>query len=99
MSRLLEQQREEKQRKADVALVAAIEFNLAAAVGHSGGELLGFSAKLNHADCLLILRAQFPGGLQVAFVGSSSLADALRKGVRLGLADELNWRADRYANK
>lgn len=97
MSRQLEQIQEERQRRADVALVSAVEFGLSGAIAHTGGVLLGFSAKLQESDCLLVLRARFPGGPQVCFVGADSLANALRKSVREGLADNLRWREDRYA--
>lgn len=96
MTRQLDSVHEERQRKANLALVVAIEFGLEDAVARSGGELLGFSAKLSGGDCLLVLRARFPGGSQVAFVGGGTLADALRKAVREGNGDRLTWRADKY---
>lgn len=99
MSRQLEQIREVAQSKADRALVAAIEYGLAGAVAHSGGDLLGYSVRCDPNACLVTLRVKLAGRRQVAFVGAGTVADALRKAVRLGNKDELPWRADRYEKK
>lgn len=99
MTRQLEQGSEDRDRAKMVRLMAACDGALMAAVEHSGGILLGMSVKFEAYESLVTLRAEFPGGRMVAFVGGDSLASCLLKVVREGRRDGLKWRHDRYAKK
>ena len=99
MSRQLEQVSEDRDRARMVRVMAACDGALMAAVEHSGGVLLGMSVKFEPYEALITLRAEFPGGRMVAFVGGDSLASCLLKVVREGRRDGLKWRPDRYAKK
>jgi hypothetical protein len=46
---------------------------------------------------LVTIKATFPGGPQVAFVGAEDVAGALRKGMREAARDSLNWKEDKWA--
>lgn len=72
---------------------------LATAVNYAGGQLVGISIKYTEFDVLLTLRAEFPGGRMVCFVGASDLAQGFVKATRDAGRDALRWRKDRYANK
>lgn len=74
----------------------ASDGGLQKAVEHNGGELLGLSVKFGQADCLVTLRAVFPGGRMVAFVGGDSLMSCLVKVHRDGFDGKLKWRTDKY---
>lgn len=97
MTRQLEQEQEIQQTKRNKALVRAIEYELAGAVAHSGGDLQGFSVKLGGYETLVTLRVILAGRPQISFVGSSNLGEALLKCVRLAKSDKLNWRDDKFA--
>lgn len=96
MSRQLEQFEEEKAAKRKEAILMSVEGGLEHAVGRSGAEFTGLTAKITPVDCLLVVKGILAGKSQVAFVGSDSLGSALVKAVRLAYADKLVWRVDRY---
>lgn len=97
MTRTIEVELEERTIRAEKSTLHAVYGGLASAVAHSGGILSGFSMKLNPDDVLMVLRAVFPGGAMIAFVGSETMDGALRKAVREGNADRLTWRPDKWA--
>lgn len=99
MSRQLEQALEEKTKRQRLELIRALHGGLEGAVDASGGELLGFSAKLSNGDCLLTLRAEFHEGGMICFVGAADFPDAVRKAVRELLGGQVSWKKDRYASK
>ena len=99
MSRLLEQLVEERSKKRQLKIVAAIEFELERSVQHAGAELVGFSVKLRPGECLLVLRVILAGRDQVAFVGAEDLGSCLIKAVHLARSDKLAWRADKYVGQ
>lgn len=99
MSRQLEQQIEERTAKRHANIVRAVEYALQGGVERSGGEYLGFSYKHSPGEGLLVIRAVFPAGLQVAFVGSEDLGGCLVKAVNLANRDGLRWRADKYVGQ
>lgn len=99
MSRQLEQVREDRQKKKDLALLLALCGGLSDAVQHSGGVLGGFSVRISGGDCLLILKAEFPAGSQISFVGAEDFQDAVLKAVREARQDKLRWRADKFPGK
>jgi len=96
MSRQLEQLQEERTRKRHSALLIAVEYGLQGAVEHSGGEYLGFAYRHRGGEALLIIKAVFPAGRQVAFVGAEDLGGALVKATKLGQQDRLRWKADKW---
>lgn len=99
MSRQLEQQRETVQAKLDLALVAAVEFELEGAVAHAGGELVGLSLRITRTDVLMTLRAVLPGGRMVAFVGGATMPDCFRRAVNDAYQDRLRWRDDHFVKE
>lgn len=68
-------------------------------VERAGGELLGMSVRWRGYDCLVTLRARFPAGSMVAFVGGETLGGCLVKAAREARGDALKWRVDRYAKE
>ncbi len=98
MSRQLEQEGEDAERKRLLRVARAVDGGLDAALQSEGFELLGFSAKLNAGDCLLTLRADAAEGRVVCFVGSEDLAAAFLKAVREARGGDLRWRKDKYAS-
>jgi hypothetical protein len=96
MSRQLEQGLEEKRRKRNKAIVAAVEYSLIEAVARSGAILEGFSVKLGPMGTLLTLRVQLAGRRQVAFVGGEDLGSCLIKAARLAGLDKLDYRASKF---
>lgn len=73
-----------------------LEGKLAADIAYAGGILTGVSIKITEYDVLLTLRAEFPGGPQVAFCGASDMATAFLKAGGEVRAGVLRWRQDRY---
>lgn len=96
MSRQLDKVIEDRNIRRHESIVKAVEFALEGGVAHAGGELRGFSYKNNGGDGLLTLRAAFPAGKQVAFVGGEDLGSCLIKAVRAANGDALRWRADKW---
>jgi hypothetical protein len=92
----LEQFGEERQAKRNKAIAQAVEFGLLEGVGRAGGELTGLAVKYGGGDCLVVVKAVFPSGPQVAFVGAEDLGGCLIKAAREASRDKLRWRADRY---
>ena len=77
-------------------LEKATSGGLEAAVERAGGQLTGVSIKLNSYDVLVTLRARFPGGRMVGFVGSTDLGTALIKAMKKAGRDEVKWRKDKW---
>lgn len=96
MSRQLEQVNEDRNRRRYNKIVECVEFDLHRAITHAGGQLTGFAYKARPSDTLLIIKADFPAGSLVAFVGADDLGTALIKAVREGYGDKLRWREDSY---
>ena len=97
MTRILEQDAEDKQSRRWERAGKAIARDLVAAVERNGGFLTGFSMKLDEFDVLLVLKAEFPGGPQVAFVGGGSPEGVVLKAVAEAKRDGLRWKPDRWA--
>lgn len=68
-------------------------------VEHAGGVLLGMAVKFDGAGCLLTLKAEFPAGRMVSFVGGEDLAHVLRKGAAQAVRDNLKWREDKWGDR
>lgn len=97
MSRMLDIKLEEKQKRVNDEILAAVEFELIGSVAVLGGALGGFSIKISEVDCLMTLRAKFEGEPMVCFVGAPDVGSCFRRAVVDGHANRLNWREDRYA--
>jgi len=96
MTRQLEQAQEDKQQKFAKAQLSALNGGMAAAVARAGGELGGFSARMDDYEVLLTIRAEFPAGRMIAFVGGDTLGSALVKVIREASQDRLKWREDKW---
>lgn len=82
----------------NLMLYRAMTGGLATAVERGGGMLLGLSMRINGFDCLLTLRAEFPGGRQIAFIGGETPAGCILKALREAKTESLRWKVDKYAN-
>lgn len=96
MTLTMEEVRLQKQQARDKSLVAAVEYELAGAIAHAGGDLTGLSVKFGELDCLLTLRAKITANNCVAFVGAPTLSDCFRKAVVDAFHDKLKWRKDKW---
>jgi len=96
MSRQLDGDREARAARRRDRVLVAVNGGLYNGVSRAGGILLGFSVKLDEFDCLLTLRAEFPAGRMVSFVGGYDLADVLQKAAKGAAGDGLRWREDKW---
>jgi hypothetical protein len=96
MTSALDASVEEKRAKQRLYVGKVCEGGLESAVSRMGGELRGFSVKMSGVDVLVTLRADFPAGRMIAFVGGSTLGNALAKAFRDGHSDALRWRVDKW---
>jgi hypothetical protein len=80
-----------------MALLKAVDGGLDAAVSRAGGELTGYSVKFGYEDCLMVLKAVFPAGPMVAFVGAGDASGCYLKATREAGSDSLQWRQDKWA--
>lgn len=78
------------------ASLLAVYGGLEKGVEHAGGVLVGLSVKFNGFDCLLTLKAEFPSGMMVGFVGGEDLAQVLRKAASETVRDGVKWREDKW---
>lgn len=79
-----------------VALEECLDSGLAGAIAYAGAELTGFSMKCGTVDTLLTLRALFPAGHMIAWVGADGMGETLLKSVRLIKSGDARWHPDRY---
>ena len=97
MTRQLEAAAESRRTKLDKQTLKACNGGLEQAVAHAGGVLQGLSIRIDEYEVLVTIKAEFPAGAQVAFVGAEDVAGALRKGMREAERDMLRWKADKWA--
>lgn len=97
MTRQADQEHEDRQVKRDNELVQALEFELVRSLSRSDITLLGFSAKFDQYQCLITLRALVDDILQVSFVSSETIPQAIRKCVVQAKYDTLKWKLDEWA--
>ena len=86
------------EREREDALLS-IYGGLVDSVTQEGGELVGLSMKLEFGECLLTLRARFPAGYMIAFVGAEDIPGCLVKATRDSGKGRLAWRLDKYKNE
>lgn len=99
MTRVHDADLERKQAALERRVFNVLNGGLDAAVGRAGGELLGFSVKGGELDCLVVVRAEFPAGGQVAFFGGTDLPSTLIKAEAELKADRARWREDRFSKR
>jgi len=99
MSRQLEAKQEERSRKKNDRLAAAVDFGLVDGLESQGAELLGLAIKHDANYCLLTIKADVGGVRMVAFVGSDTIANCFLKAESDALDGELHWRVDKYHQK
>lgn len=96
MTRQGDVQIETREAARQLALVKAVEFELAGAVAHMGGTMLGFAIRYDDVECLLTYKAEFEGKRKVAFVGSDTIMNCLIKAASMAKNNRLRWKNDRY---
>ena len=96
-SRQLEQKFETRETARRLALVKALEFELAGMVGVMGGTFVGFAIAYEEEECRLIYKADFEGRRRVAFVYSDTIMNCIIKAVRMAKNHKLKWKLDKYA--
>lgn len=98
MTRQLDADQEDRQKKRDDALVRALEFGMVRTLSRADCTLLGFSAKFDQYQCLITLRAVVDTLCQVSFVSADTLPSAILKCVTMAENDTLKWKVDKWAN-
>lgn len=66
-------------------------------VDDQGGVCLGISIRSHQYQSLLVIRAEFPGGAMVGFVGAQTAAEAINKAYGKLNNNKLKWQPDKYA--
>jgi len=79
-----------------VKLEEVLDHGLAGAIAYGGGELTGFSMKVGNVDYLVTLRAVFPAGHRISWVGAANMTEAILKAERLAVNGDLDWSQDKY---
>lgn len=95
MSRLDVEMDKRMSREKDATLLA-IYGGLVSGVEHAGGDLIRISVSFDAVGCLLIIKAAFPAGVMVGFVGGEDMAQVLRKGAVDASRDLIKWRKDKW---
>lgn len=96
MSRQLDLVREERETRRRDAVIAALEFGIQGALENQGIRPRGFSIAWNEYDCLLVLKGEWGGKWQVAFVGGGSAIECVLNCLTAAQHDRLRWKEDRY---
>ena len=96
MSRQLEQVIEERAAKEEAALLRNIYGGLRDSVRHVGAEMQGISVSYRGEGVLLTVRADFPAGRMVCFVGADDLGAAFAKSGREVKSGRARWREDKW---
>lgn len=96
MSRQLEKTIEERAAKETAALLLSLDGGLEDAVEWTGAVLQGFSVSLRGADVLMVIRADFPAGRRVCFVGASDLPALFAKCSREVKSGRAKWKDDKW---
>lgn len=99
MSSTEERAAEQRQSRRAYRLYMALDGGLELAIEQMGGRLVGVSLRTNPQDVLATIRADFEGEGMIAFVGGSTIGNALAKGEREARSNALKWKEDRWAKK
>lgn len=87
---------EKKAPRRAVKLEEVLTHGLSGTIAYQGGELTGFSMKVGNVDFLLTLRAHFPAGHLISWVGASSMVEVFLKAERLAAEGRMEWHGDKY---
>lgn len=96
MSRQLDQVTEEREAHRRLALIKALEFDLAGSIEGQGLDFVGFAVYYDSWDCLIILKAKRGAKRVIAKVGSDTVVGCILKAVSKAQNDRLRWRTDKY---
>lgn len=96
MSRQLDAEGEERERKRRDMLVMVLEYGLPGALEENGIHLLGFSFKYDAFNSLMTIKAVVGGVQSVCFVGSDSVMNCFLKAYSEAHRNDLRWRPDKY---
>lgn len=99
MSRQLDQVREERERKRELALIRALEYELPDILDGQGIILRGFSVIWQEPNCLLTLRAVIGGKKMVSHMGGISVIDSILNAVSAAKSERLRWKADKWPGR
>lgn len=77
-------------------ITEVLDHGLAGSIAYQGGVLTGFSMRVGQVDFLITLRASFPGGHKIAWVGAENMTEVILKSERLAAGNALEWRNDKY---
>lgn len=69
---------------------------MGAKIDEAGGKFKGISLRQKKVDVLLVVRADFDGQAMVAFVGASSMGQAVVKLEEQLFSGIVKWRVDRF---
>lgn len=92
LDKIMEQRLENERQGALLAVYGGLE----SGVAHAGGILVGMSVRFSEGDCLITLKADFPAGRMVGFVGGENFADTLRRAAGDAVRDNVKWREDKW---
>lgn len=84
----IDRQREAVQLAVYGALIGAVE--------RAGGQLNGLNVKFGEDEVLLILKAKFPGGHMIGYVGAEDLPQGMVKATREAGRDAIKWKPDKW---
>ena len=87
---------DERMAKERELTLLAVYGDLERAIDRAGGQLLRLSVSFDGFGCLLVLKAEFPAGTMIGFVGGEDLAQVLRKGTAEAARDKITWREDKW---
>lgn len=96
MPKLIDERKHVETTRRAAKLEEVLDHGLSGSIAYQGGDLTGFSMKIGNVDYLVTLRASFPGGHKVSWVGASSMTEAILKCERLVVEGKLEWVPDKY---
>jgi hypothetical protein len=96
MSKVKEEVEGFKVSRRSEKLAEVLDHGLSGTIAYQGGELTGFSMKIGNVDFLITLRAYFPAGHRISWVGAASMVECILKAERLAAEGGLSWAKDKY---
>lgn len=96
MSRQLDAEGEERERRRRDTLIMVLEYGLVGALQAQDIEMLGFAFKYDAFNSLMTVKAVVGGVKSVAFVGSDSVMNCFLKAYSEAQRHDLRWRPDKY---
>jgi len=96
MTRQLEAKIEQRALRQKERALLSVYGGLEDGVSRAGGALLGFTVSYRGGDVLMVLKADFPAGRMIAFVGAEDLPEVLSKAAKEAASDALRWKEDKW---